>query len=235
MAYRLLLVTRDKDWGQAAVSAAQAGDLACATVEDGAGAIKTILESGADVSLVDLDAPGLGGLSWLEVLRQTDEGRGAAVILASRRKSDDDVAAAFELGADDYVLKSVDPVELLARTRAVLRRHFERAATWGGPELRIGQVILDPARHRCWVRKNLVELNPREFELLEILMRKAGRVLSRPYLLETLWGMSRQANTRSVDVAVSRLRKALGPRAGKWVETVERYGYRFRDPAQLAR
>lgn len=235
MAYRLLNLTRDKEWSSVVTSCAEAGQLECALVEESASAMKAIIQKAADVAVVDLDSPDLGGLSWLQVLRQTDEGRTAAVILASRRKSDEDVAAAFELGADDYVLKSCDSVELLARTRAVLRRHFERSAVWAGREMSIGQVTLDPARHLCWVRNNLVELNPREFELLEILMKKAGRVLSRPYLLETIWGMSRLANTRSIDVAVSRLRKALGPRAGKWIETIERYGYRFKDPAQMAR
>ena len=94
---------------------------------------------------------------------------------------------------------------------------------------------MDPGRHRCYVGGKEVELRPREFELLEILMRKAGRVLSRPYLLESVWGMSSAANTRAVDVTVSRLRKALGGKAGKWVESVEKFGYRLCDPDEISR
>ena len=80
-----------------------------------------------------------------------------------------------------------------------------------------------------------MELRAKEFELLEILMRKAGRVLARPYLLESVWGMSSSANTRAVDVTVSRLRKALGKKAAVWIDSVVKFGYRFRDPADLAR
>ena len=78
-------------------------------------------------------------------------------------------------------------------------------------------------------------LRAREFELLEILMRKAGRVLSRPYLLESVWGMSSSANTRAVDVTVSRLRKALGEKAAGWIDSVAKFGYRVRDPDDIAR
>lgn len=235
MAYRLQVVTADKVWASGVAACAVAGQYTCGTVGNGADALKNILESAADLTVIDLDLAELGGLSWLQVLRQTDEGRTAPIIVASRRKDDDECAAAFELGADDYVLKSCDPVELLARLRSVLRRRLERGETFGGTELEVGPIRLDPARHRCWVRKALVELKPREFELLEIMMRKAGRVLSRTYLLETIWGMSRMANTRTVDVAVSRLRRALGKRASRSIETVERFGYRFKDPEILVR
>ena len=78
------------------------------------------------------------------------------------------------------------------------------------------------------LRGKRLRLRPREFELLEILMRKSGRVLSRRYLLESVWGMSGEADTRAVDVTISRLRQALGARASRWIETVERFGYSFR-------
>ena len=132
----------------------------------------------------------------------------------------------FELGADDYLAKDVETAELTARLRAALRRRFERRDQLGSP-MQIGPIRLDPGLHECRVRGQRRKLRPREFELLEILMRKSGRVLSRPYLLETVWGMSGNASTRAVDVGVSRLRRTLGRRAGNWIETVERFGYRF--------
>ena len=231
MGYRLLFITGDKDW-RADAAAAMGADYHVAAAATAAEGLNRILAGGCDLALVDLD--GVDGLNWLKILRQTDAGREAPVIADSARKSDEEAVDAFEWGADDYVLKACEPAELAARVRSALRRRFERQKIWG-PALAIGAVTLDPERHQCWVRRTPVALNPREFELLEILMRKSGRVLSRPYLLETVWGMSRFANTRTVDVAVSSLRRSLGKRASRWIETVERFGYRYRSSPEVAR
>lgn len=233
MAYRILLLSDDRSWLDS-VTACCSQDYLVGSATSAAQGLDRIVEGGFDLAMVDSDSVAAGGVSWVKALRHTDAGRQFPVIVVSRRKDDEAVADAFEWGADDFVLRDIDAAELLARLRSVLRRRFEREAVWGAP-LSLGAITLDPARHACTVRKSRVALNPREFELLELLMRKAGRVLTRAYLLETLWGMSRFANTRTVDVSISRLRKALGRRAGKWVETVERYGYRFRDPAEVAR
>ena len=161
-------------------------------------------------------------------------GKDLPIIVLNDRKTDHSVAEAYRLGVDDYIAKPCHPAEFLARMRAVLRRRFEREQFMGA-EMTIGSVMLDPAHHQCLVRGKPVDLRPREFELLEILMRKVGRVLSRSYLLESIWGMSHTADTRTVDVAVSRLRKALGLRAGSWVETVERYEEDLTDEARIHR
>lgn len=234
MGYRLLVVSADVPWANNAAALAAATGHQVERTSGASDALTQILEGLFDLALLDADLPALERLRWLEALRQTDEGRALPVIVASRRRDDDELARAFELGADDFVLKSCDPLELSARLRSVLRRRFERAPSHDAA-IKVGQVTLDPARHECLVRKTRVDLNPREFELLETLMRRAGRVLTRPYLLETVWRMSRFSNTRTVDVAVSRLRKALGPRAARWLETVDRYGYRFRAAEDFAR
>lgn len=232
MAYRILLVSADKSWCDFMLAACAREYLVSAANLPAEG-LSRAAEGACDLAVLDAHSQS-GDLSWLRALRHIDSGRQLPVVVVAQTKEDDDVARAFEWGADDYVRKDCDPAELLARLRSVLRRRFEREAVWGAA-LSIGAITLDPAKHACVVRRTRVKLNPREFELLELLMRKAGRVLTRAYLLESLWGMSRFANTRTVDVSVSRLRKALGRRAGKWVETVERYGYRFRDPAEVAR
>jgi DNA-binding response OmpR family regulator len=234
MAYRLLVVSGEKAWADSATATAASAGHQAQRASTAATALSEVLKGGCDLALIDVDLPSLEGLRWLEALRQTDQGRGLPVIVASKRRSDDDLARAFELGVDDYVLKSVHPQELSARLRSVLRRRFERSPLVESM-IAIGPVELDPSKHECRVRHLAVELHPREFELLETLMRKAGRVLSRAYLLETVWGMDRSANTRAVDVAVSRLRKALGARAAKYLETVERYGYRFKTSETLIR
>ena len=185
--------------------------------------------------LLQCDLPDIDGLSWLRIVRDTREGRELPVMLLGQGVSEQVVAQAFGLGADDFIdARTCDPHEFSARVRVALRRRYQREDALGGV-LESGPVRLDPARHSCRVRGRARTLRPREFELLEILMRKAGRVLGRAYLLESVWGMSRQADTRTVDVTVSRLRAALGRRAGRWVETVERFGYRFREPSSAGR
>lgn len=163
------------------------------------------------------------------------EGKDLSVIVMGEKLGAEELTRGFELGADDcIVFRHYDPREFSARVRAVLRRRTSNAESHG-ETLIMGLVELDPSGHRCFVNGKEVSLRPREFELLEILMRKAGRVLSRPYLLESVWGMASTANTRAVDVTTSRLRKALGKIAGRWVESVERFGYRFSDPDEFAR
>lgn len=234
MSYRFLSVTNDDSWARS-VSRCLAGQAgSCVAIASLSEAWRRVFGGEADLLLLDLELPAAERLGWFRTLRQAEGGRAFPVVLASREKSDAELAAAFELGADDYVLKSCEDAELLARLRSVLRRRFEKSLVSEGV-LSVGGVTLDLSRHLCRVRGKAMSLNPREFELLEIFLRKAGRVLTRPYLLEAVWGMSAQASTRTVDVSVSRLRKALGRRAGRWIETVERYGYRFRDPEQFAR
>lgn len=204
-------------------------------VGTGVQGFKTIIATRPDLVFLDIGIRDLEGLSWLGILREMREGKGLSVILAGEKLGPEELARGFELGADDcIVFRRCDPRELSARIRAVLRRrgaHAEQPAAI----LTLGPVALDPSCHRCFVGGKEVPLRPREFELLEILMRKAGRVLSRPYLLEAVWGMASTADTRAVDVTVSRLRRALGGVGGKWVESVEKFGYRFSNPGELRR
>lgn len=229
MSYRFTTVTRDTSFLEKVSRslAGQPGRLeSTPNVSD---AWRKVFSGETDLIILDLELPAAERLGWFRSLRQAESGRKFPVVLAGPEKSDAELAEAFELGADDYVLKSCDERELLARLKSVLRRRFEKSMVHEGV-VTVGAVSLDLARHVCRVRGKAVALNPREFELLVTLLRKAGRVLSRPYLLELVWGMSAAATTRSVDVSVSRLRRALGPRAGRGIETVEGYGYRFRDP-----
>ncbi len=204
-------------------------------VGTGAQGFKAIIAEKPAIVFLDIAIPDIDGLSWLGILREMREGKGLPVIITGEKLGADELARSFELGADDcIVFRHCDPRELCARIRAVLRRHTVHAEL-PAATLTAGPVELDPSAHRCFVNGKQVPLRPREFELLEILMRKAGRVLSRPYLLESVWGMASNANTRAVDVTTSRLRKALGEKAGKWVESVDKFGYRFSDPEEITR
>src|SRR5665213_2582814 len=128
MGYRLLSVTKDKLWAKivARCFAGPAGS--CETTGSLSEAWSRIVAGQADAALLDIDMPALERLSWLRMLRRTDEWRAFPIVLASRRKSDAELAEAFELGADDYVLKSCDERELVARLRSVLRRRLEASA-----------------------------------------------------------------------------------------------------------
>lgn len=179
-----------------------------------------------DIVVVDYDLPDMEGLTFLKVLRETELGRNLAVILTGKRNPEERVLEAFEIGIDDHLPKPFDVREMLVRVRAVLRRRYERLEHYGAA-LKVGRIEIDPSQRLCLVAGKRVPLQPREFELLEILMRKAGRVLSRVYLLETVWGMRHTAQTRAVDVMVSRLRRRLG-RSGRAVETVSKLGYCLR-------
>ena len=141
-------------------------------------------------------------------------------------KSDEvDRIVGLEMGADDYVAKPFSPKELVARVRAVLRRAHPAPAT---PVLSVGPITLDAARHLASVHGGPIVLTPKEFDLLQALLESAGRVLSREYLLNRVWGYARAdvIESRTVDVHVRRLRAKLGA-AGSRIATVKSVGYRF--------
>lgn len=189
-------------------------------------ALETCHRVRPDAVIIDLDTPDMSGLSLLAAMRRMEECRKVAVILTVPRGRVESVLRAFVLGADDCIEGDADIREVGARLGAVLRRRSQRDQVPGGP-LHAGDIRLDPGRRLCTVRRKPVSLRPREFALLEILMRKTGRVLSRAYLLESVWGMDSEASTRAVDIAVSRLRRRLGA-AGRMLETVLKAGYRLR-------
>jgi len=179
-----------------------------------------------DLLLMSMNTPDIPPMTFLSVLRDTDYGRALPVVAIAAQKSEETTLRLFELGVEDCMSHPFDPRELMARCRTVLRRRFERSDHWGTP-LSIGSVEIDPSQRRCLVGGKRMTLRPREFALLEVLMRKAGRVLTRSYLLETVWGMSPKAETRAVDVMISRVRQRLG-RLGSRIQTVSKLGYVFR-------
>ena len=170
----------------------------------------------------------LPGLSGTEVCRTLRQSSSVPIIMLTARDSEVDKVVGLELGADDYVTKPFSHRELLARIRAVLRRPAEpeeaaRAALEAGP------VRLDVDRHRVTVEGEPVQLPLKEFELLEILLRNAGRVLTRQQLIDRVWGADYVGDTKTLDVHVKRLRAKLEPQPGspKHLLTVRGLGYKF--------
>jgi phosphate regulon transcriptional regulator PhoB len=197
----------------------------------GSDAIKQAREVQPDLVLLDIMVPQVNGWEVCRRLKQDAETRAIPVIMVTGRVEEGDKVLGFEMGADDYVTKPFSPRELVARVRAVARRgrREERPA-----QLKAGDLEIDRHRFEVRVKGRAVELTPKEFELLAILVAAPGRVFGREELLDAVWGRDGFVEPRTVDVHVARLRgkftAARLPVPG--VETVRGVGYRFRDPAR---
>ncbi len=189
-------------------------------------ALEEFDRGGADIVLLDLMLPGLSGT---EVCRQLRQRSSVPVIMLTARDSEIDKVVGLELGADDYVTKPYSPRELVARIRAVLRRQGGEAAEVSTPTLAAGPVRMDVERHVVTVDGTGVQLPLKEFELLELLLRNAGRVLTRGQLIDRVWGSDYVGDTKTLDVHVKRLRAKLEEDPGNPVHllTVRGLGYKF--------
>ncbi len=181
---------------------------------------------GADLVLLDLMLPGLPGT---EVCRQLRERSDVPVIMLTARDSEIDKVVGLELGADDYVTKPFSSRELVARIRAVLRRRSDALEATDLGIVEAGPVRLDAERHTVTVRGAPVTLPLREFELLEMFLRNAGRVLTRHQLIDRLWGSDYVGDTKTLDVHVKRLRSRIEaePSQPRHLVTVRGLGYKF--------
>lgn len=177
--------------------------------------------------LLDLALPDMRGSEFLKVIRSEQATRTTPIVVVTSHDTETDRVIAFELGADDFVGAPFSVREVLLRVRVQLRR---RAATASRPGvIAIGMLRLDRDAHRAWVEGQPISLSVREFRLLEALMERSERVLSRHALLDLVWGSNANIGVRAVDAYVTRLRRKLGP-ARDFVETVSSVGYRLRRP-----
>jgi two-component system response regulator RegX3 len=175
--------------------------------------------------LLDLMLPGLSGT---EVCREVRTKSSLPIIMLSAKDSEVDIVVGLELGADDYVTKPYSSRELLARIRAVLRRR-ENDSPQEGAVLEYHGISLDTERHQLFVRGEVVAMPLKEFELLELLMSHAGRVLTRGQIIDRVWGSDYFGDTKTLDVHIKRLRSKveLSPSEPTLIVTVRGLGYRF--------
>jgi len=196
------------------------------SVSDGEDALDAACKEHPDLVLLDLMLPGMDGLEVCKALKKEDKTAGIPIIMLTAKAQESDKVVGLELGADDYVTKPFSPRELIARVKAVLRRAKEKDKL---PEsLKIGNIEMDFSKISVSVNNKPVELTSKEFELLKTLIKAKGRVLSRDYLLDTIWGFDHaiEIQTRTVDVHIRTLRKKLKVEA-KRIITVKNYGYKF--------
>ena len=195
---------------------------------DAESALRMVNEVLPDLILLDWMLPGVSGVELARRLRADERTREVPIIMLTARGEEQDKVSGLEIGADDYVTKPYSSRELLARVRAVLRRHvepdFEDSST-----VTAGPVRMDIERHIVEVRGSGVTLPLKEFELLEMLIRNAGRVLTRGQLIDRVWGSDYVGDTKTLDVHVKRLRSKIeeDPAKPRLLVTVRGLGYKF--------
>jgi len=192
---------------------------------DGNAAVIEFDRSGADIILLDLMLPGLSGT---EVCREIRTRSSVPIIMLTAKDSEVDIVVGLELGADDYVTKPYSTRELLARIRAVLRRRVEDDHE-DDAVLEVGSVRMDVERHTVSVDGKETAMPLKEFELLELLMRNSGRVLTRGQLIDRVWGADYFGDTKTLDVHIKRIRSKIEkkPSEPTMLVTVRGLGYRF--------
>ena len=194
---------------------------------DGRSALERFGELPPDLVLLDLMLPQLSGLDVCRAIRREST---VPIIMLTAKDAEADKVAGLELGADDYVTKPFSMRELISRVRANLRR----AAVGGEDEtgsdvMRAGPIEMDVARHEVSIRGRSVTLPPKEFELLEALLSRKGRLLTRDYLIDTVWGSDYFGDTKTLDVHVKRLRQKIerDPHRPVHLLTVRGLGYKY--------
>lgn len=180
----------------------------------------------ADLVILDLMLPEVDGLVICQAMRRDPATAAIPVIMLTARGDEADRIVGLELGADDYVTKPFSPKELSARVTALLRRTSRPAAPGG--LLRYGGIVIDPDRHTVTSDGVEVRLTAKEYLLLQYLVQRRGRVLSRDLLLTDVWGYQYTGGTRTVDVHIRRLREKL-PVLGEAIQTIKQFGYKLAD------
>ncbi|WP_369936520.1 response regulator transcription factor [Xanthomonas tesorieronis] len=222
---RILLVEDDLSLGEGIRTALRRAAYSVDWVQDGAAALIAIGDGGIDLVLLDLGLPRMDGL---EVIRQSRQaGTDVPILVLSARERPADRALGLDLGADDYLGKPFDTTELLARTRALLRRSAGRAT----PQLEIGALYLDPERLAVRWRGRSLDLTRREFALLWLLAERHGRAIAREAIQQRLYGWDEDVASNAVDVHVHQLRRKLDPAL---IRTVRGVGYALDEQAAAA-
>jgi two-component system, OmpR family, response regulator RegX3 len=232
----LILVVDDEESYRDALSVAlEREGFRVALAADGQEALDQFDATRPDLVLLDVMLPSISGVDVCRELRSRSR---VPIIMVTARSAEIDAVVGLEVGADDYVSKPFRLRELIARVRAALRRSSEEEAvdTVSQEVLEVGDVRLDAGRHEVFVRGDPVALPLKEFELLELLLANAGRVLTRDVLIDRIWGPNYFGDTKTLDVHVKRLRAKVeeDPSTPTRVVTIRGVGYRYEKPRQAA-
>jgi len=222
---RVLIVEDEKSLSEPLAFLLEREGYEVKVAKDGPSALRAFERHGTDLVLLDLMLPGIPGT---EVCREIRAQSQVPIIMLTAKDSEVDIVVGLELGADDYVTKPYSTRELLARMRAVLRRRVEPDND-DSPVITAGDVRMDLERHTVAVRGEEISMPLKEYELLEFLLRNAGRVLTRGQLIDRVWGADYFGDTKTLDVHIKRIRSRIEERPSEPVMlvTVRGLGYRF--------
>ncbi|MCU1715855.1 response regulator [Pseudomonas sp. 5P_3.1_Bac2] len=225
--WRILIVEDDQRLAELTRDYLQSNGLDVAIEMDGGQAAARIIAQQPDLVILDLMLPGADGLTICRSVREQYSG---PILMLTARTDDMDQVLGLESGADDYVCKPVRPRLLLARIRALLRRHDAPAVPSGERRrLQFGALLVDSAMREAWLGEQSIELTSAEFDLLWLLTSNAGRILSREEIFNALRGIEYDGQDRSIDVRISRIRPKIGddPMHPRLIKTVRSKGYLF--------
>jgi two-component system, OmpR family, response regulator RegX3 len=223
---RILVVEDEQSFSDALSFMLRKEGFDVAVAADGQVAVEMFEQQGADIVLLDIMLPGMSGTEVCRQIRTTSQ---VPIIMVTAKDSEIDKVVGLEIGADDYVTKPFSSRELVARIRAVLRRRVPDVVNAGETTLTAGSISMDVDRHVVTVDGEVVKMPLKEFELLEMLMRNAGRVMTRGQLIDRVWGSDYVGDTKTLDVHVKRLRSKIEPNPAEptMLVTVRGLGYKL--------
>jgi two-component system, OmpR family, phosphate regulon response regulator PhoB len=196
---------------------------------EGSSVLEKVKKKRPGLIILDLMLPGMDGKDVCRALKSNPLTRSIPILMLTAKAEEVDRVIGFELGADDYVTKPFSPREVVLRVKAILQRvEVDREPV---KMLQIGALTIDVDRHQVMVRNKAVRLTATEFKLLLELASRKGRVLTREYLLDRVWGYTYEGYARTVDTHIRRLRERLGA-YGDYIETLRGVGYRFREEVE---
>ncbi|MDQ0255054.1 two-component system alkaline phosphatase synthesis response regulator PhoP [Evansella vedderi] len=237
MSYKLLIVDDEDSIVTLLQFNLEQGGFQVSTAMDGKTALEKAMDASYDLIILDLMLPEMDGL---EVCKQLRQNKVMTPILMLTAKDDEfDKVLGLELGADDYLTKPFSPREVVARVRAILRRTQTTTKDQSVEQkenkvIKIGEVTICPDNYEAYLRNEVLELTPKEFELLLYLANNKGRVMTRDTLLNAVWNYNFVGDTRIVDVHVSHLREKIEPNTKKpvYIKTVRGLGYKLEAPTK---
>jgi DNA-binding response OmpR family regulator len=225
MTPRLLIIDDDTELCELLAEYLATEGFDVVTVNDGVSGLARAMGEGWDLIVLDVMLPGMNGF---DLLKQLKSARKIPVLMLTARGEDTDTVVGLELGADDYVAKPINPRVLVARLRALLRRGTVQESTVAAV-LRVGDLELDPAQRKVTVRGKAIDLTGAEFNLLALLVRSAGQIVSKDVLAEEGLGRALQAFDRRIETHMSQIRRKLGPLPDgtSRIQTVRGSGYQY--------
>jgi len=198
----------------------------CTTAEQ---ALVSLHKEAPDLIIADIRLPGMNGFDFCKRVRNMPPPIGTLpFIFLTTTNTETSKITGLELGGDDYITKPFSPSELVARIRALLRRTAREGDTEEAADITAigGKLLLSVTRHEVRADGKELDLSPKEFDLLKLLLRKKSRVLTRQFIMESVWGRDYENTTRTIDTHIKQLRQSLG-KYGKRIETVEGLGYKW--------